>query len=365
MVADKDLFGSDVAPRKIKKNEVKEKRPAIRLDYERAESKPFFMEVLKLSPHYSVTYGQEITGFFHRTKVKMPSVNRPLVGMSDRARRRLGSAMNWMILFSTDKRVYSLKEKKGFKFKINFITLTLSDEQRHSDHFIKQHLLAPFLKWMERSHNCQSYIWKAEAQEDGNLHFHITTNQFIHWKSVRAKWNKLLAKHSYCKVFQDGTNDKGNAATQIKSVKTLKGLVSYMQGYITKKDIFKKKHSIMCPYPAREFTKRSFRQAECSDGTIKEYKREIDGKLWSTSQNLSKINCFISQEDGQKYEEAANQLLSKSKILFADQFITVRKHDVLRSKDMHPLFIEKLREVKEKHFSRNLQPSYIEIESFY
>lgn len=356
-----DLFGQECVPL-IKKKEAIKAQIEIK---DKPKREPVYIEVIKLFPHFTVTYGQEITGFFSGRKNDMPKFNKPNYKISDRARRRLGNALNWMILFSTPKTVYSKKEKKKFTFRINFITLTLSDIQLHSDHYIKQHLLAPFLKWMERSHNCQSYVWKAEAQENGNIHFHITTNQFIHWKQVRAKWNRLLAKHGYCKVFQDGTNDKGNAATQIKAVKGLNGIVAYMQKYICKPDFMKKNLSESCPLDGGVYTKKNYWQIECSDNMTKEYKRGIEGKMWSTSHNLSKISCFISMEDGHDYFQAANNILSKSKVVRADQFMTVRAHSTFRSKDMHPLLVERLKQVRETHFSNNYQPRKIEIESFY
>ena len=361
----KDLFGSDIVPVKAKESKPKKVVTSIREASKKVERKPVFIEVTKVNPNYSVSYAREVTGFFSGSRSKQPKYNAPDPGMSDKGRRRLGSALNWMILFSTNKTVYSVKEKRQFTFKVNFITLTLSDRQQHSDHYIKQHMLAPFLKWMERSAGAVSYIWKAEAQDNGNIHFHITTNQFIHWKSVRSKWNKLLAKHGYCKVFQDGTNDKGNAATQIKSVRAMNTIVGYMQGYITKKDLYKKKVSTMCPADAGPYGKLSYRQAVCEDGMMKEYKRQIAGKVWSTSHNLSKINCFISMEDGVDYFNAAGSLLAKGSVIMANKYLTVRKHNVLRSKDMHPLLLQRLRDIKERHFVNDIQPKKIRIQSFY
>src|SRR5438552_841266 len=94
---------------------------------------------------------------------------------------KLRAALNWMMLFSEKKFVYNKEQKKGYHFKLNFITLTLSDIQFHPDRFIKRKMLDPFLKWLVRVHNCKNYVWKAETQDNGNIHFHITTNKFIHW----------------------------------------------------------------------------------------------------------------------------------------------------------------------------------------
>jgi len=217
------------------------------------------------------------------------------------------ACFTWMQIISNKKKVFSRKEKKSFYFKLAFITLTLSDVQIHSDEYIKSHLLEPFLKWMYRSWNVNSYIWKAEVQNNGNIHFHITINKFIHWKSIRAKWNRLLSAHGYCKVYQDGTNDKGNAATEIKAVINEKEIASYIVGYVSKKDLFKKvklTNEKKVKYEVSEkveltnhyYLRENFWQVECSDGMIREYKRQIHGRLWSASHNLNESAIIINEQ---------------------------------------------------------------------
>lgn len=363
-----DLFGIEVAPVKSKLRKPK-KQIVKRLKQEaKKRSGPVYAEVCKILPHYSVIYAREISGFFSGREKVMPVDNKPKGAISDKGAIRLGSALNWIILFSPWKTVYSKKEKKSFCFKINFITLTLPTPQAHDDHYIKQHLLAPFLKWLERSWHVYSYVWKAEAQSNGNIHFHITTNQFVHWKSIRGKWNRLLAKHGYCKVFQDGTNDKGDAATNIKSVKTMKGIVSYLKGYICKKDVFKKRLSVYCLFNSGIMTKKAYRQITCINGNVgitKEYKRPIEGKLWSTSHNLSKISCFIDMEHDPDYFEARNALHIGHTEIYSDKFIRILSHKDFDKRTNHPLITTKLKDVWNTHFSAEVVQTEIEIESFY
>jgi len=228
--------------------------------------------------------------------------------LSDKSQKQLRNCFNWIRIISNPKEVYCKTENKIFTFKLNFITLTLSDVQIHSDDYIKEHLLQPFLRWLQRAWNVNSYIWKAEAQNNGNIHFHITTNKFVHWKSVRSKWNMLLSNHGYCKVFQDGTNDKGNAATEVKAVRKEKEISSYMLGYISKKDLFKKiyceqskskkyYYSDSCPINNHFYMKQNYRVINCTDGTSREYKRFIEGRLWGASTNLNQTGLVISELD--------------------------------------------------------------------
>ena len=204
-----------------------------------------------------------------------------------------------MLLFADKKRVYSKVDKKSYYFRLAFITLTLSGAQTHSDDFIKEHMLQPFLYWLSRYYGAL-YVWKAETQLNGRIHFHITIDTYVPWKSVRAKWNKLLSKYQYCKVFQDGTNDKGNAATQIKSVLSERKCAADIGGYMSKKDEVTKEDQKAC-----ENRREGYQDAQvhCKwDPLIKPgeqdkrwYKRVIDGRLWGCSEALSKIKIFIDE----------------------------------------------------------------------
>lgn len=218
------------------------------------------------------------------------------------AKTRMQTALNWLFLFSDKKRVYSKKgwvTKKGeichnFSFRLAFITLTLSAKQKHTDEYIKDKMLKPFLHWITRSYK-SSYVWKAETQLNGNIHFHITIDTFIHWKSVRAKWNSLLAREGYCKMFQDGTNDKGDSATQIKAIHNEKGHAKVVGGYLTKGSIEEKYHYDLSRKKTtiEELLKNS-EGVSCNIENKKHYSRFVDGRLWSQSESLSNVDVSLS-----------------------------------------------------------------------
>lgn len=271
---------------------------------------------------------------------------------------RLKNAVNWMLLFSDKKQVKSKIDKtkpwakdniKTWWFRLAFITLTLSDSQSHTDDYIKEHMLQPFLYWLQRYYNC-SYVWKAESQINGNVHFHITVDQFVPWKSIRAKWNKILSKHNYCKVLQDGSNDKGDSATQIKAVLNEKKCAKDIADYVAKKDklpyvvakgfemIWKGEvtctKEIIAAYKylrwgktgspgemmkvVREAAETS--QLHCDYNPEKPkpapelLKRVIDGRLWGCSSELSNIKIEI--EEGEDKVKGIDLLDHEEKIFF-------------------------------------------------
>lgn len=300
---------------------------------ERAKNqKPIFIKQVEHKPAYSIlswkrkkiNYDGELIDSkpdFKNFKTTPAFTSKSEI-QSMKSQSRLKNAIGWLLLFADKKRVFSKvgkfnvktgKQQHNFYFRLAFITLTLSDDQIHDDEYIKEHLLQPFLYWITRYYNA-NYVWKAESQLNGNIHFHITVDTFIPWKSVRAKWNKLLAKHGYCKVLQDGSNDKGDAATQIKSVLKESHCAKDIGGYMSKKDNVTKKDqkaiednkpgyekaNVHCKWNSINITQNhdktwSINNLIEAKQDLSWYKRVIDGRLWGCSENLSGVNVFIDE----------------------------------------------------------------------
>lgn len=261
--------------------------------------------------------------------------------MSQQAKSRFSTALNWLFLFADKKKVYSKQPWEGkdkkmhhtFSFRLAMITLTLTAPQCHTDAEIKELCLQPFLNWLTRSHKC-SFVWKAETQLNGNIHFHINVDKFIPWKSVRSKWNSLLAKQGYCKVFNDGSNDKGNAATDISSIKNEKGLAAVVGGYLTRNSIEEKYHFALIegkkrkdageelPFQESEFKtcttmeklleKANF--VSCDVRTGKHYTRLIDGRTWGQSESISNIDIRISRTEGDAFYPTEHEFFKDNQL---------------------------------------------------
>lgn len=168
------------------------------------------------------------------------------------------NSINWLLLAAPKKWVYQKSTNKRFQFKINFITLTLpTSEQKHTDTYIKRELLHPWLMAMSYKHNLKNYIWKAETTQNGTIHFHITTDTFIHHKDIRSSWNRILNRHGYIDTFRLRNGHSNPNSTDVHAVKNVKNLGAYMCKYLTKND---------------------------------ETRRPVTGKLWTSSSNLSASN---------------------------------------------------------------------------
>ncbi len=134
--------------------------------------------------------------------------------LSFHARKRLQKSINYMLYMTKEKEISgsklisknlnteiethkAKKRTTKIKYKITFVTLTLSAKQHNTDEEIKTHLLNYFLRFLREKKQVDLYIWKAEKQENGNIHFHILTNKYIKWQEIRTEWNKLQNKKGF------------------------------------------------------------------------------------------------------------------------------------------------------------------------
>lgn len=83
-----------------------------------------------------------------------------------------------------------------------FVTLTLPSKQRHDDKELKRIFNEEFLKTTKRKFDCQHYFWRAEPQKNGNIHFHVIMDSFIHWAEIRNLWNNVMDRHGYIQEFR-------------------------------------------------------------------------------------------------------------------------------------------------------------------
>lgn len=155
--------------------------------------------------------------------------------LSIKAIKNIKNAVNWLVFSASDKRVYSKKEKKEFKFKVAFITLTLPDSKNPiTPADFQKKLLNPFLVYVRKYNNLKNYVWKMEYQKNGKLHCHITIDIFIHYADIRRCWNRLLEKNNYLNEFIAEHGHNNPNSTDIHSVHKIKNIAGYISKYLAK-----------------------------------------------------------------------------------------------------------------------------------
>lgn len=84
------------------------------------------------------------------------------------------------------------------------LTATLPAAQAHSDQEVRRLMLMPFLQQLKRKHGLVNYMWFAERQGNGNIHFHIVADRYMEAAAVRKLWNAALERRGYIERYRAG-----------------------------------------------------------------------------------------------------------------------------------------------------------------
>lgn len=183
------------------------------------------------------------------------------------SRRRLARVLQLLLEITESRWMINPITNKRFKFRLAFQTLTLSRPQEFiTDSEIKKILLEPYLRRMRR-HGMKNYVWKAERQRNGNIHFHLITDCFIPHNVIRNEWNNIQNRRGYIDRFFDKYGHRDPNSTDVKAVTSEKETTAYLLKYMMKNDDLNKQ----LPISPIEAKKRK-------------------GKLWDCSKNLKMRN---------------------------------------------------------------------------
>jgi len=219
--------------------------------------------------------------------------------LSPNARKRIRNSVNWLAYLSGTKESKFFKGKSKKPFSLGFWTLTLPSRQMHTHKEIKSKCLNNFFNTMRAKYHMKNYIWVAELQANGNIHFHITTDIYVHYMEIRRVWNKSIELLGYVSEYQEtrknmsfsdysywriqagsgekakieksynhgqNTNWRDPNTVDIKSVKNIKSMGAYLAKYISKNT-----------------------NLETKPGPYADSLAEFEGRLWYLSQSLSKL----------------------------------------------------------------------------
>jgi hypothetical protein len=160
--------------------------------------------------------------------------NRIGTTMSKKSKQKVNRAIKYLLYYSKEKTVYRTSKHSTFKFKVAFITLTLPSKQVHTDKQIKEECLNQFLIEARKKWNIRNYIWKAEKQQNGNIHFHILTDSFVPYQELRNTWNRIINKLGYVDEYRKKHHKLSPNSTDIHSLKKVKNIYSYISKYFDK-----------------------------------------------------------------------------------------------------------------------------------
>ena len=249
------------------------------------------------------------------------------------AKKKITRALDYLLLLTNSKMDLNRLSGKMVKFKISFITLTLPSVQIHDDNTIKRTCLNSFILEIQKYYKVQNYLWRAEKQKNGNLHFHIITDKFIPWSEIRDRWNRIVNKLGYVdryrtelkkfhsegfqvrsdllktwnykaqiKAYQTGkANDWNNPnSTDIHGVDKINSIRGYICKYMVKNDI----EPIKCENSNTDYSTQK-------------------GRIWGSSEHLQKITGAQIIADSNIYNEV-EQIIKKSNCkTYSENYFTI------------------------------------------
>jgi hypothetical protein len=157
--------------------------------------------------------------------------------VTDYAAKRIKKAVNLLVMSSPERWIYNPVTQRNQLFKLGFITLTVAEKEcMLTARQAYDRLLKHFIQWLHRTKKVKSYIWKAELQRRGQIHYHITLNVFIPHGEIREKWNELQRREGLLENYYKKHGHYNPNSIDVHSVKKIKNLAGYFVKYLCKKD---------------------------------------------------------------------------------------------------------------------------------
>lgn len=264
-----------------------------------------------------------------------------------------------------------------------FVTLTLPSEQIHSDKDLHVKALNRFITTLRRTHEIKNYVWRAERQENGNLHYHIITDKFISHSLIRQYWNTIMNDLGYINAYRvnqqmfhnngfkyrQTTNEKWtyekqyNAyvqgvsenwsnpnSTDIHSLKNIEDISSYVCKYTTKSDEFDTMEQLKKSYQNNDIDESFYNtQVEILNKKIEAIK--INGRVWGCSDEIKNL-------------KDPSLVIGTNEIKFIDEIISDESSKVITDEHFTIVYSKKIQQkIKEhktikEHIDNHYQKAY-------
>jgi hypothetical protein len=258
--------------------------------------------------------------------------------VTNHAASRIKRAMNLLIQMTESKVVFNPIINQLVNHRLSVITLTIPDKTDITQREAYKLLLRPFLDWITKTQGVKHYIWKAELQKRGVLHYHIISPAFIRFDYVKDKWNTLILHASLMEDYKEKFNSITPPSTEIKEVNNANRVEYYLQKYVAKNDT---------------------------------NNRSVGGKVWDCSASLKGkkfFSCTFNEDVAKELVRQCNQ--SKVRCVDSD-YISIIYFDKEKGKDVLPFpyshlyrdYIKSLRDFEPPPKTRRIKPQLTKLEA--
>lgn len=157
-------------------------------------------------------------------------------GFSVKSRKQMLNRLRNFMFFRQYEFVGVNVIKKTEISNVTFLTTTLPSKQIHTDLEIKKVCLDNFMNKLRYHCGKFSYVWKAEAQLNGNIHFHFIIDLYIDKKLCDKLWHDSIELLGYVTSFEKKFGHRNPPTNKIERADSLKKVIGYATKYIAKID---------------------------------------------------------------------------------------------------------------------------------
>jgi hypothetical protein len=221
--------------------------------------------------------------------------------MTQGSRKRLAKAITIMCQATKPRWITNSVSNKMNYHRFAFITLTVSSPHNITARKAYDDLLSHFLDWMTRTVGAKNpaaktYVWKAELQKRGQIHYHITTPAFIHMHAIRDKWNDLQRRAGLLDEYAAKHLHYNAPSTDIKETRSVRRADKYLI-----KELAKSVDAIEVEVREKvlQMVERGELDASRIDEKIEKLRTEklsTVGKIWGCSGDLAGVGYFTLSE---------------------------------------------------------------------
>lgn len=312
------------------------------------------------------------------TEIQPPKFEKNKGFLSEKANRQLRKSID---LFMCLNHPNMLINNEGSE-NITFATFTLPSSQIKAingndieyyatDLEIKKECFNPFLTELRTLKCVQLYVWRAEKQANGSIHFHVLLDRKIDYMWLRNRWNSYINKFGFVDRYSErmqklSENDyiqmRINQTGKSKKVGKIEDFrKAYQCGLdcnwsnpnstdIEKMDKIENVGAYVAKYMSKgeKHTKKAFLQQlsvytnnEVSEQLYKQF-TQIEGRIWQCSQAISKKRkCIVEGETELVEEIEYMSKVAKLKEVVEERFKTVihkMKHLFIYTRGIYEIF---------------------------
>lgn len=196
--------------------------------------------------------------------------------LSPGARKRLRKSITLITQACPRRQIYNPISKRTYDHTLSFLTLTVSDSAKnYTSREVYRSCLKDFLRWLTRTKGVKLYVWVAELQKRGQIHYHIVFPDFVPWQQIRQKWNYLQLKAGYLAGFREKYGHTNPNSVDIHSTRHVKDINAYLLKYMSKGST----------------------QTEQEGKNQTEQPLVMDGKIWDCAVVLKTAKYFETEYD--------------------------------------------------------------------